>query len=210
MGDPLVLSNEHACEFHPMTDTGSDDELLKLARQGDASAFGRLVRRHEAAVAAVVIGMLGPGDDADDVGQETFIRFHAALATFRGEASLRTYLQAIAMNLSRNALKRRRRSALRLISRDHAITALNEPTVDAFNPETGERISVVRQAIATLDERHRSVVVLRLLVGLSTKDTATMLQLPQGTVMSRLARGITTLQQRLAWYTKESGGRPDA
>jgi RNA polymerase sigma-70 factor (ECF subfamily) len=193
-----------------MTDTGSDEALLNRARQGDAIAFRDLVERYEPVVATVVIGMLGPGDDADDVGQETFIRFHAALSRFRGDASLRTYLQTIAMNLSRNALKRRRRSALRLVSRDQVSTAAEEPAVDAYNPESTERISVVRRAIATLDDRQRSVVVLRLLVGLSTRETARMLRLPEGTVMSRLARGVAALHQRLAWYATNTGVHPDA
>src|SRR4029079_16481230 len=71
----------------------------------------------ESEVAAAVLGMLARGDDADDVGQETFIRFHKALGSFRGESSLKTYLVHIAMNLSLNALQRRRRSLLRCSSR---------------------------------------------------------------------------------------------
>src|SRR4051812_20075618 len=78
----------------------ADHELLQLARDGDERAFRELVERYEPAVASVVVGMLGAGDDADDVGQETFIRFYRALGSFRGEASLKTYLRRIAMNLS--------------------------------------------------------------------------------------------------------------
>lgn len=182
----------------------SDAALLERARLGDAMAFRGLVERYEPVVAAVVIGMLGPGDEADDVGQETFIRFHGALSRFRGDATLRTYLHTIAMNLSRNALKRRRRSMLRLVSRDQTTAIPDEPVVDAYDPESTERVSVVRRAIATLDERQRSVVVLRLLVGLSTHETASVLRVPQGTVMSRLARGMAALQQRLAWYANTS------
>jgi RNA polymerase sigma factor (sigma-70 family) len=68
--------------------------------------------------------MLGPGDDADDVGQETFIRFHRALGTFRGEASVKSYLTRIAINLSLNALKRRRTHTFHL--------------VDFMDPESGD------------------------------------------------------------------------
>src|SRR5436305_3723705 len=101
-----------------MADYATDAELIARARAGDDRAFATLVDRYEGAVATTVIGMLGPGDDADDVGQETFIRFHRALGSFRGESSLKTYLVHIAMNLSLNALKRRRRSVLRFVSRD--------------------------------------------------------------------------------------------
>jgi RNA polymerase sigma-70 factor (ECF subfamily) len=179
-----------------------DGELLARARAGDAEAFRALVERYQGVVAGVVIGMLGPGDDADDVGQETFIRFHAALDRFRGEAQLGTYLRRIAMNLSLNALKRRRRHRLRLVSRDQSAAPLPEPAVEAHDAESTERRDVVRAAVARLDEKHRSVVVLRLLDGLSTTETAAVLNLPPGTVMSRLSRAMDELERLLAPYVR--------
>ena len=82
----------------------ADAALIARARAGDGAAFRRLVERSERVVASTGIGMLGPGDDADDVGQETFVQFHRALDRFRGDATLKTYLVRIAMNLSLNAL----------------------------------------------------------------------------------------------------------
>ncbi len=181
--------------------SADDDDLLRSARAGDAAAFRTLVERYEPLVAGVVIGMLGPGDDADDVGQETFIRFHGALGSFRGDAALGTYLRRIAMNLSLNALKRRRRARLRLVSRDEE-GPLPEPAVQAFDLEATERRDVVRAAVAGLDDKHRSVVVLRMLEGLSTAETAEVLKIPQGTVMSRLARAMSELERVLAPYAK--------
>ena len=178
--------------------TSSDHHLMARARVGDAHAFRVLVERYESVVASVVIGMLGAGDDADDAGQETFIRFHAALAQFRGDAAVSTYLRKIAMNLSLNALKRRTRDRSRLVRRDVAIAPLDEPSVAAVDIEQHERRDAVRRAVAQLGEKHRSVVVLRLLEGLSTNETADALQLPPGTVMSRLSRGMRELAQRLA------------
>ena len=110
-----------------MADLTSDAELLARARAGDDRAFAALVERYEGAVAATAIGMLGAGEDADDVGPETFIRFHRALDRFRGESSLKTYLVHIAMNLSLNALRRRRRSILRFVSRDETPIETMEP-----------------------------------------------------------------------------------
>src|SRR4029077_18480543 len=110
-----------------MSNPASDADVIALARSGDDRAFAVLVARYEGAVAATGIGMLGRGDDADDVGQETFFRFHRALGNFRGESSLKTYLVHIAMNLSLNALKRRRRSFLRFVSRDEHDVDLPEP-----------------------------------------------------------------------------------
>ncbi len=185
-----------------MTGPARDDELLARARSGDAAAFRALVERYQGVVAAVVIGMLGAGDDADDVGQETFIRLHAALHRFRGDAQLSTYVRRIAMNLSLNALKRRRRQQLRLVSRDRAGATLPEPPVEAHDVERVEREEIVRMTVESLDEKYRSVVVLRMLDGLSTAETADVLKVPPGTVMSRLARAMAELERRLAPYVR--------
>lgn len=182
----------------------SDHELLTRARVGDALAFRALVERYESVVAAVVIGMLGAGDDADDVGQETFIRFHGALARFRGEAAVSTYLHAIATNLSRNALKRRAREQARMVRRDVAMSPIDEPAVDAIDIEQLERRAAVRRAVAQLGATQRPVVMLRLLEGLSTNETAQALNVPPGTVMSRLSRGMRELAKQLAPFARES------
>lgn len=181
----------------------SDHDLLTRARGGDHEAFRGLVERHQAAVAGTVIGMLGPGDEADDVGQETFIRFHRALHDFRGESSVSTYLRRIAMNLCLNALKRRRVLSLRMVSRDQADAPLPEPPVEGYDAEAAERREVVRDAVARLNDKHRPVVVCRLLDGLSTAETAEVLRIPAGTVMSRLARAMAELERMLAPYARE-------
>ncbi|NJD10000.1 MAG: RNA polymerase sigma factor [Gemmatimonadetes bacterium] len=180
----------------------ADGELLAAARAGNDAAFRVLVERYQAVVAGVVIGMLGAGDEADDVGQEVFIRFHGALHRFRGDALLATYLRRIALNLSLNALKRRRRLRLRLISRDHATSPLAEPAVEPYDAERAERRVLVRRAVAQLSEKYRSVVVLRMLEGLSTNEAAAILDVPPGTVMSRLARGLAELERVLAPYVE--------
>ena len=176
-----------------------DDELVARARAGDHGAFRLLVLRYEPAVAATVVGMLGRGDDADDVGQETFIRFHAALDRFRGEASVKTYLQRIAVNLSLNALKRRRRFHVRFLSRDEPREApLPEPSASLTGEmDAREAQAAVRAAIDRLAPKHRPVVVLRMIEGYSTRETAGILGVPEGTVLSRLARAMKQLETYL-------------
>lgn len=182
-----------------MDDIVSDDELIARARAGDDRAFASLVDRYQSAVAATVVGMLGPGDDAEDVGQETFIRFHRALDAFRGESSLKTYLVHIAMNLSLNALERRRRSLLRFVRGDETVNQIEEvrrgPQQRLEAEETRER---VRRAVLQLPEHHRSVVVLRMFNGYSTRETAELLGVAEGTVMSRLSRALKELEKKLS------------
>lgn len=175
-----------------------DQELVTLALGGNDGAFRILVERYERVVAATVIRMMGPGDDAEDVGQETFIRFYRALGSFRGDASIKTYLTRIAMNLSLNALKRRRRMSARFVSRDQSGYPPPDPVTDGrATIGTTETQEAVTRAIQALKPKHRSVVVLRMIEGYSTREAAEILGIPEGTILSRLARGLDALKPLL-------------
>jgi RNA polymerase sigma-70 factor (ECF subfamily) len=174
----------------------TDNELIKAARSGDAGAFKELVQRYESLVAATVTGMLGRCPEVDDVGQETFIRFYRSMDTFRGEASVGTYLTRIAINLSLNALKKRKRR--RLMFLDKSPEELGDiPDVGA-STSTDDDKEVVHRAIQKLEPRFRSVIVLRLMNGYSTRETAEILKIPEGTVLSRLARAQMKLKVLLS------------
>lgn len=176
----------------------TDDELLFRARRNDQDAFRSLVERYEATVAATVVGMLGPGPDADDVGQETFIRFFRSLDVFRGDSSIATYLTRIAINQSLKALKRRSTWTQRFFSRDSIDYDIDDPSIEgASEIDERERAELVRAALTKIPDDHRAVVVLRILEGYSTKETAEMLGVPQGTVTSRLSRALEKLEKSL-------------
>ncbi|HEX7071985.1 MAG TPA: sigma-70 family RNA polymerase sigma factor [Rhodothermales bacterium] len=182
----------------PVAPVPTDDLLLERARQGDQQACRLLVERYEGVVAATVIGMLGRGADADDVGQETFVRFFRSLNQFRGDASLKTYLTRIAMNQSLRALKKRQRWRLRFFSTedDETETLARMPDSRDVQGEREQR-EFVQSALQTLPAAQRSVVVLRMLEGFDTNETAEMLGIPPGTVMSRLARALEKLEDEL-------------
>ncbi len=175
-----------------------DRELVGKARNGDKAAFSMLVRKYEQTVAGVVIGMLGPGEDAEDVGQNVFIRFYKAIDDFRGESSLGTYLTRIAINLSLNELKRQQRRNMFFIK-----TSPGSPEYDIKDEQDRQdeydTRQAVQQALPQLDPKFRSVVVLRMLQGYSTKETAQILKLPPGTVLSRLARAQDKLKDLLKY-----------
>ncbi len=170
----------------------TDQNLLLAVKAGDMSAFTELVQRHEERVAATVYGMLGQCPEAEDVGQETFIRFYKSIHKFRGDSSLATYLTRIAINLSLNELKRRKRRQHRSVQLENARHVVAE--TDSEDPELKQQL---QRAIETLAPDHRSVVVLRLVDGLSTKETAAVLNVPEGTVLSRLARAVEKLRNSL-------------
>lgn len=187
----------------PSGDPRADERaLLDCVRAGDARALREFVARYEPVVASTVIGMLGRGDDADDVGQETFIRFFDAVGSFRGEASVKTYLQRIAMNLSLNALKRQKRSAQRFVSIDDHESGALDLALASSGEHRAQRAQdakeLVDAALNQLPPKHRAVVVLRMIDGCSTRETADALGVPEGTVLSRLARAMKQLQGLLA------------
>lgn len=168
----------------------TDEELLNQVRQGDKEAFRLLVLRYESLVAATVVGMLGQTPEADDVGQEVFIRLYRALSQYKGESKLGTYLTKIAINLSLNELKRRqRRQWLRLGKNNDKAIATPPPDTDTQQ--------LVQWALAQLAPEFRSVVLLRLVEGYSSQQTAEILEIPLGTVLSRLARGQQKLREIL-------------
>lgn len=175
----------------------SDEELIARARDGDPRAFQRLVERYEEKVAGTVISMVGRGAEADDIGQETFIRFYKAMDQFRGDANLGTYLTRIAINQSLKAIRRRKRWHERFFSRD-ADAEVREPAVEGSEAvDRWESRRLVQEALQQLSPDHRAVVVLRMLEGYSTKEAAEILDVPEGTVMSRLYRAMDQLEEQL-------------
>ena len=193
------MSNNQKHENLSINYSGIEDqELVEKAKGGDKVAFSMLVRKYEQTVAAVVIGMLGDSADAEDVGQNVFIRFYKALGDYRGEAALGTYLTRIAINLSLNELKRRQRMNLFFFR-----PAADSPGLDLKDEQNRQdeydTKQAVHHALQQLEPKFRSVVVLRMLQGYSTKETAEILKLPLGTVLSRLSRAQDKLKELLKY-----------
>jgi RNA polymerase sigma-70 factor (ECF subfamily) len=139
--------------------------------------------------------MLGNCPEAEDVGQETFIRFYNSLKNFRGESSVGTYLTRIAINLSLNELKRRKRRSY--FFQKQGQESFDIPDEGSENAYDGQH-DMIQNAIEKLEAKFRAVIVLRLIDGYSTEETAKMLKIPIGTVLSRLARAQQKLKKILS------------
>ncbi len=179
----------------------SDEILLDRTRKGDQNAFREILERHQHTVARTVAGMLGNTSDVDDVVQVVFIRFYKALHRFRGEAACRTYLTRIAINASLDVLRQRKNLRSRFISRDD--DKLPEPGANDPESERFDRIQLINSAMNQLKPHHRAVVVLRLIDGYSVIETAELLGIAQGTVMSRLSRATAHLRTILGPILEE-------
>jgi RNA polymerase sigma-70 factor (ECF subfamily) len=160
-----------------------ENGLIEQARRGDRNAFGELVYRYYPGVVRVVYHMCGDTGLAEDMAQEAFLRAWLALPSFRPQSSLRNWLYRIAVNATLDVLRRRKDELLE----DQADRMIADQTA---GPETSliekERVALLRQAMHSLPEAARSVLVLREYGSLSYQEIASVLDIPVGTVMSRL------------------------
>ena len=178
----------------------SDDFLVIESRNGDSAAFKRLVERYESKVAGVVNSMLGKTTEALDVGQEVFIRFYEALDKFKGESTVGTYLIRIAINLSLNEIKRRKR-------RRFFFMPIEDGGKVKVDDEGFDLKEMIYYEISRLDSDFQSVVTLRMIEGYSTEETGEILGIPLGTVLSRLSRAQKKLKMALAKHDKHDHTR---
>ena len=141
--------------------------------------------------------MLGEGAVAEDIAQEVFIRLHKALPKFRGDAQLSTYIHRIAVNLSLTELKKQQRRRKWQLPFSKETNAQTQQISEEDQQARTDLKDLIDMALKQLDAEFRVVVVLRLVQGYSLNETAQLLNIPTGTVASRLARGQKKLQQIL-------------
>lgn len=176
-----------------------DDLLVKAVIEGDQEAFRELVNRYRKMVARTIKGMLGDTVYSEDIGQEVFIKLYHSLGEFRGEAKLSTYIQKIAVNLTLNEIKRRKRFFSMFLHKANDELYESDVADDDYAEKNDVR-EVVSKALNDLDPNFRIIVVMRMLQGYSTKETAEILDLPLGTVLSRLSRAQQQLKEILKNY----------
>jgi len=173
-----------------------DPRFLQRLRAGDLQAFEELVIAYQHRVFGIARRMLGSDAEAEDVAQEVFLRVHRSIGEFRGDAKLSTWLYAITSRLCLNRLASAERRRVR--HDDDLLARVADERGDPAEPlERQERAAALHRAIAELDEDRRIVLVLCDLEGLAYEDIAGALELPLGTVRSRLHRARMELREKL-------------
>jgi RNA polymerase sigma-70 factor (ECF subfamily) len=171
--------------------------LVARARQADDLAWERLVRQHQQAVfrlAYLILGDMATRSEAEDVAQEAFIRAYLKLDQFDAARPLQPWLLGIAANLARN----RRRSVGRYwAALRRWLQAHPDPDVTTVNLDERTEARLLWQAVQKLRSRAREVVYLRYFLELSEAETAATLDIPAGTVKSRLYYGLRALRLKL-------------
>lgn len=183
-------------------------EILQRAKEGDVKAFEEIFNLYHRRIYNAVYGMLGDADDAQDVTQDVFMRLHDALPTLRADEAFSTYLYRIALNLCRDRARRKKRVRFQSIDTPRTDDEGDVEPMDfpdnAKLPEeklTNDELQRrVREAVQTLSEDHKAVIMMHHFQGMEVNDIARILKVPTGTVKSRLARGRDQLHRKLRGY----------
>jgi RNA polymerase sigma-70 factor (ECF subfamily) len=186
-----------------------DHSLMAAIKEGDHSAFSEIVRRYQDKITNHVYYLLHDYETAVDISQETFIRLFQHAERYRADFSFSTYIYRIAQNLAISVIRQRKRRGvfqmpfftsdkdgdeMEVEVADHRIIAPEDLMID------DERLQAVRRAITTLPENYRIPLVLRDVEEKSYEEIGEILNLPDGTVKSRINRARNLLKEKLRDY----------
>jgi RNA polymerase sigma-70 factor (ECF subfamily) len=189
-----------------------DLTLVKRCREGDQAAFRLLVERYQKKAYAQALGMLKDKDEAMDIAQEAFVKVYKYLDHFKGDSSFYTWLYRIVSNLCVDRLRKACGGAQAEQNVEFDETVDPEGVAASgilatrlgTNPQKAllraELAHKIEAALDQIPEKHREILILREMEGMSYEDLARVLEIPKGTVMSRLFHARAKVQQLLKDY----------
>ncbi len=185
---------------------GREADLVRAAQGGDQAAFAEIVRHFQRPVYRVAYALTRNAADADDLAQETFVRAYQAIGRFRVGEPLYPWLSRIAVNLAYSLFRRRRRRPETpiepLVEAGRQFGVEDDPAEHAAEAERRARLA---EAFGLLSPEHQAVLTLRVVEDMTYEEIARSLNVPVGTVMSRLSRARTELRAR---FRARSGEGP--
>jgi RNA polymerase sigma-70 factor (ECF subfamily) len=164
----------------------TDTALIESMKSGDKKAFRLLVERHKRMAYQTALGLVGNRDDAYDISQEAFLRAYRSASTYKPEQPFLPWFYTIIANLARTWLKRRTVAKSRTVDIDdvhYLVSAEDSPESDLIKREEIERL---RESIVKLSFDDREIITLYHFRNMSYDEIAELLNIPRGTVMSRL------------------------
>lgn len=193
----------------------TDEQMMqRVVKDDDEAAFATLMRRWEGPIQRLCTQMTGDTHHAEDLAQETFTRAFLRRKDYQATGKVSTWLWRIALNLCYNELRRRRRRPE--MSLDAPVEESTPFSETLAGPEAGpdqslevkEHGELVRQALLQLSEPHRAVLVLRHYQDLKFREIAAVLEIPEGTVKSRMGEALTALNRKLRHSLPVSESNP--
>ena len=180
----------------------ADQLLVQRLQKGERKAFEELLDTYETRVYRLALRFTGNVSDAEDVTQEIFLGVHKSIGNFRGNAALGTWIYRVAMN---HCLEFRRKRQLDSIPYEDELTLVTSDWRDdpVQSADKQELTAKVEAALNCLPPHHRDVIVLHELQGLTYQECATTLNVPVGTVKSRLSNAFRRLRDLLGGYVYE-------
>ena len=169
--------------------------LISRARGGDREAFGELVEQYRDNVYRLAYRMCGNAYDADEAAQEAFVAAWRALPNFRGDAKFSTWLYRLTTNAAIDVMRREKRH--QTVGDGEMIDLADDADSPQETVERTEQQEAVQKALSTLSEEYREVLLLRYMEELDYAEIAEVLQLPSGTVKSRINRAKAALKTAL-------------
>ena len=187
--------------FRRKNKTQTDNELMQLIVSGDQPAFAESYNRYKDRMYYYFYRMLGnSAEQADDFLQELFMKLIEKPESYNPKYSFQTWFYSVANNMCKNEYRRRE------VRQEYQANELLEPQLDYWNDSSIEPEQLIEKIFATLDElgeEHRSAFLLRYREDFSIKDVAEILQLPEGTVKSRLFYARKILAEKLNYLKDE-------
>lgn len=184
----------------------ADDELVRRYLAGDAGAFAILMQRHQQRVYAVCLRVLGDRDDAADAVQDAFLSALRKLSQFRGDALFTTWLHRVAVNACYDIMRKRRRQPMLHLADDPDGPEREEGTpVDDHAEEIAGTLDAA-SALRHVPEEFRVALVLADVQDMAYEEIAKVLQVPLGTVKSRVHRGRLALARAMGVDAREPRG----
>jgi RNA polymerase sigma-70 factor, ECF subfamily len=188
-----------------------DLTLVKRVRSGDQRAFKLLVERYQRKIFSVALGMVKDREEARDVSQEAFVKVYKYIEHFKGDASFYTWLYRITVNICIDVLRRRGGGKNEHVEFDETVQMDSaEANIGALGSRLGtnpqksalrkELAAKIQEALEQVPEKHRAILLLREIEGMSYEDLSRTLEIPKGTVMSRLFHARAKVQKILSEY----------
>lgn len=183
-----------------------DHTLIQNCLAGRRDAFGQLVERYQNRLYHSLVHLLGSSEDAQDAAQDAFVQAYEKLASFRGQSQFYSWLFRIAFNTAVSAKRKIRRMSVSLDGRREAsgdeLTDANPSTEPSYALDVSDRQRLVRQALSELSEEFRTALVLKEMDGMSYEEIADVIEVPLGTVRSRIHRARMELRDKLSVLLK--------
>lgn len=175
----------------------SDDELVSRAREGNQEAFGELIARNQEMVFAMLVRKVRDRDLALDLAQESFVRAYKGLDRFKGEAKFSSWLVRIALNraTSHFSSKQHKDSSRQIKDSERFFESLETP--DSGSQELEFKSKILWQGVEKLDSIYSQVLFLRVVENKTYREISEILEIPIGTVKSRMNTGINALRKSL-------------